>query len=137
MMAMMGRSGGTKHTDVMSLFQGLRCLRCGELHPKDTRLSRCPICAGLLDPEYDYAALLQTFDWDSSRQGQRSIWRWRTLLPVEDDRFQVTLGEGDTPLVHCPHLGAKLGLDRLFVKNDGLNPTGSLKYRSIAVGIAK
>jgi threonine synthase len=137
MTAMTGPGRGTKYKDVMSLLQGLRCLRCGELHPKNTRLSRCPTCAGLLDPEYDYAGLLQTFDWNSFRHGQRSIWRWRTLLPLEDDRFQVTLGEGDTPLVHCPRLGAQLGLDRLFVKNDGLNPTGSLKDRSIAVGIAK
>jgi threonine synthase len=119
------------------LFSGLRCLRCGELHAKESRFPRCPSCAGLLDPDYDYAALATAGDWPPLGAETRSIWRWHQLLPVADEHCRVTLGEGDTPLVHCRRLGASLGLDRLFVKNDGLNPTGSLKDRSTAVGVAK
>jgi len=67
----------------------------------------------------------------------RSIWRWRELLPIEDDRCVVSLGEGGTPLVSSVHVGPALGLARLHILNDGANPTGSLKDRGMAVVASK
>jgi threonine synthase len=64
------------------------------------------------------------------------ISRWRELLPVGADTPDVTLGEGDTPLVHAPRLSGRLGLE-LHLKVEGANPTGSFKDRGMAVAVAK
>jgi threonine synthase len=65
------------------------------------------------------------------------LWRYRELLPVREDRHVTTLGEGWTPLWHAPRYGARIGLDRLMVKDEGLVPTGSFKARGAAVGVSR
>ncbi|MEO5579320.1 MAG: threonine synthase, partial [Gemmatimonadaceae bacterium] len=67
------------------------------------------------------------------------MWRYREVLPVEIDDDIVSLGEGFTPLLHAWRLGATLGMRRLFLKDESLNPTGSFKARgmSTAVSMAK
>lgn len=67
----------------------------------------------------------------------RGLWRWRQLLPVRDRAYEVTLGEGDTPLLDAPRLGQVLGAPRLAVKAERLNPTGSFKARGMAVAVAR
>src|SRR5262249_31153819 len=59
------------------------------------------------------------------------------LLPVRDPHYQITLGEGETPLIPAPRLGARLGLDKLFIKDEGVNPTGSFKARGMAVAVSR
>jgi threonine synthase len=68
-----------------------------------------------------------------------SLWRYRELLPLPADVEPVTLGEGMTPLLHCPRLGRQLGLSRLYVKDESQLPTGSFKSRGMtaAVSLAK
>ena len=68
-----------------------------------------------------------------------TLWRYRELLPLPLDQKPVTLGEGMTPLLHCPHLGKQLGLSQLFVKDESQLPTGSFKSRGMtaAVSMAK
>jgi threonine synthase len=65
------------------------------------------------------------------------MWRWKELLPVLDDDYMLTLGEGDTPLLPARRLGAELGLSRLFIKEEGRNPTGSFKARGLAAAVSK
>jgi threonine synthase len=65
------------------------------------------------------------------------MWRYREMLPIFDGESPVTLGEGFTPLVHAPALGAKLGLQRLFVKDESLNPTNSFKARGQSAAITR
>jgi threonine synthase len=65
-----------------------------------------------------------------------SIWRYRMLLPLPFDRQAVTLGEGFTPLLHCPRLGNQLGLGKLLIKDEGQLPTGSFKSRGMAVAVS-
>jgi threonine synthase len=65
-----------------------------------------------------------------------SLWRYRELLPLPLDAEPVTLGEGLTPLLPCPRLGAALGLRRLFVKDESQLPTGSFKSRGMAVAVS-
>jgi threonine synthase len=67
----------------------------------------------------------------------RSIWRWLDFFPVEDRSCIVSLGEGSTPLIAATRLGGRLGIRRLYLKNDTVLPTGSLKDRSNSVGISK
>ena len=68
-----------------------------------------------------------------------SLWRYREFLPLPFDQEPVTLGEGMTPLLPCPRLGAELGLSRLFIKDESQLPTGSFKSRgmTMAVSLAK
>jgi threonine synthase len=65
-----------------------------------------------------------------------SLWRYRELLPLPLDVEPVTLGEGMTPLLHCPRLGKQLGLSRLFVKDESQLPTGSFKSRGMAAAVS-
>ena len=66
----------------------------------------------------------------------RSIWRWFEFFPLADRSHIVSLGEGDTPLLHAARLGKKLGIANLYLKNDTVLPTGSLKDRSNSVGLS-
>src|SRR3954447_11824406 len=83
------------------------------------------------------APLLARYDLDAARGWSRdslagrepNMWRYRELLPLFDGETPVTLGEGFTPLFHARALGATLGLERLFIKDESLNPTNSFKAR--------
>lgn len=121
----------------MTYFTGLKCTRCAASYGRGLPAFLCPQCGGLLDPQYDYEALARHFDKAklSSRDG--SIWRWRELLPVEDGAQIVSLGEGGTPLLRCDRLAAAVGVREIYIKNDTLNPTGSLKDRSVAIAATK
>ena len=68
---------------------------------------------------------------------ERSLFRWWPFLPIADRTCVISLGEGDTPLLHAGRLGTRLGFQRLYLKNDTVLPTGSLKDRSNAVGVSK
>lgn len=121
----------------MSSLVSLTCVKCGWDVPKTTTLLRCPQCQGLLDPRYDYDSVRSALTWETVGRRPRSIWRWRELLPIDDERCIVSLGEGDTPLVPSHRVGPTLGIKNLYIMNDGMNPTGSLKDRSMAVVTSK
>jgi len=76
-------------------------------------------------------------DFDAMRQSRdQSIWRWFDFFPVADRSSIVSLGEGNTPLINAKRLGERLGVPHLYLKNDTVLPTGSLKDRSNSVGIS-
>jgi threonine synthase len=99
-----------------------------------------------LDPS-DQRPLLARYDLQAAgraltREGlggrmSGGLWRWRELLPVRGWDFVTYLGEGATPLQPVPRAGAMLGLDRLWVKRESLNPTGSFKARGMAVAVSR
>jgi threonine synthase len=113
----------------------IHCARCERIVADATPTTYCPGCGGVLDVELDLAAIPRGLA-DEIRRRPRGLWRWRELLPIADPSAIVSLGEGDTPLVPCPRLGAEIGLERVFVKNDTLLPTGSLKDRSVTVALS-
>src|SRR2546427_12257753 len=118
----------------MAKLLGLRCRECGaEFELQATHV--CEMCFGPLDVVYDEAALKKVVSRQRIEQGPASMWRYRDLLPVEDDTPLVTLGEGFTPLVKAGRLGARLGLRNLYLKNDSMNPTHSVKNRVVSVAI--
>jgi threonine synthase len=76
-------------------------------------------------------------EFEAMRQSRdRSIWRWFDFFPVEHRSSIVSLGEGDTPLIRAARLGEKIGIHNLYLKNDTILPTGSLKDRSNSVGLS-
>ena len=119
----------------MAKLLGLRCRECGaEYELQATHV--CEMCFGPLDVIYDQAALKKVVSRQRIEQGPASMWRYRDLLPVEDDTPVVTLGEGFTPLVKAERLGEELGLRNLYLKNDSMNPTNSFKDRVVSVAIS-
>lgn len=87
--------------------------------------------------QYDLEAARRDLDRDAFRLRPRGMWRWHELLPVHEPENCIYLGEGDTPLLRLPRLGAQLGLSNLFVKDESLNPTGSFKARGLAAAVSK
>ena len=65
------------------------------------------------------------------------MWRYRELLPLFDGEEPVSLGEGFTPLFHAQRLGAAIGLDRLYIKDESLNPTNSFKARGQSAAVTR
>src|SRR5947208_16912069 len=110
----------------------LQCFDCHTQFPPQTTNYRCEKCGGVL--EVIFRISRRKVPW--TKRGL-SVWRYRELLPVDNDRFITTLAEGGTVLLHCTRLGRELGLKRLYVKNEGENPTGSFKDRGMTVALSK
>ena len=119
---------------------GLQCLRCRELFPAGLHFAGCPRCrdAGVtvnLTVKLDLTGLAHSPAGQlSDPDAPRGVWRFRKLLPVAGQR-PVTLGEGATPLVHLERLGRRLGLSRLYAKDESRNPTWSYKDRLCSVAV--
>ncbi len=120
----------------MSFVTGLSCRECGRKYPKRP-IAGCQECFAPLKVEYDYEAIAKVLTRDVIRSRNNSIWRYRELLPIDDDP-QIGLDTGGTPLVRAERLGRAIGIDELYVKNDSVNfPTLSFKDRVTAVAINK
>lgn len=119
----------------MGLKSLLKCINCGAVYPHEV-LYTCKGCGDLLTIEYDFGDLPSNI-LDKWRERTISVWRYRELLPIEDYSKIVTLNEGGTPLHVCSNLARSLGIKDLYVKNEGLNPTGSFKDRGMTVGVTK
>lgn len=115
---------------------GLKCLVCGTVFPHGN-LFTCQKCGpeGILDVQYDYSGL----DWKSGAPDPAApgIWRYRELLPVSPDLHLPHLQIGATPVYDLPRLARHVGIRKLFLKDDGRNPTNSFKDRASAVGVMK
>src|SRR5262245_55215609 len=85
---------------------------------------------------YDLAKVRQAVKPDDFRTRPPSLWRYWELLPLPVDEAPVTLGEGMTPLLPCPHLGRELGLQKLWIKDEAQLPTGSFKSRGMTMAIS-
>src|SRR5579872_204265 len=114
---------------------GLRCRECQRPFPAEA-LHVCDYCFGPLEVAYDYERIAATLTRESIEAGPRTIWRYRDLLPVDDER-PVDLGAGFTPLHRADRLAAELGLGELWIKDDTANPTGSFKDRVVSVALTK
>ena len=119
----------------MGILNSLRCPKCGHEAVSPTAF-QCVECRSIMETQVDIHHLTRS-DFETMRQSRdRSIWRWFDFFPVEKRSSIVSLGEGDTPLIAARRLGEKLGIPDLYLKNDTVLPTGSLKDRSNSVGIS-
>ena len=119
-----------------------KCVKCGKEYPATPDITTCE-CGGILDIVYDYDYTCSLRSSVSSRKEMlaarkdMTMWRYRELLPIEEETENTPLRVGNTPLYEEPRLAEMLGLGHLYVKDDGLNPTSSLKDRASAMAVAK
>src|ERR1700690_353280 len=99
----------------MSYLIDLQCPECGETFSAEIVQTYCHKCNGPLLARYDLARAAAELDRTAISRRPRGMWRWRELLPVRDVANEVSLGEGDSPLLTAPRLGAGLGLAHLFI----------------------
>ena len=114
-----------------------RCVKCGKTYEAVPDLTTCE-CGGILDIVYDYDYIKSVFTKETLKNRQNfTMWRYRELLPVEDTTPDPPLRVGWSPLYAADRLAEQLGIAKLYVKDDGLNPTASLKDRASAMAVAK
>src|SRR5512141_834691 len=118
---------------------GLRCVFCGwEFSVRAGHT--CPRCgiAGILDVEYDYPRIAKSLTRKKlAARDDRSHWRYRELLPISARTQLPALAVGWTPIVAAERLARHIGIRELLIKDDGRNPTASLKDRASSVGVVK
>ena len=121
----------------MSYFTHLECSEpCGAGHYDPRVEQHLCTCGAPLLARYDLAAA-KAWKKESLAGRAPNMWRYRELMPLLDGQEPLTLGEGWTPLIHAKRLGSSLGLSRLFVKDESLNPTNSFKARGLAAAVTK
>lgn len=120
-----------------SYYARLTCSQCERTFDHTQPQTFCPECKAPLLAGYDLAALRADVPRDEILRRRRGMWRWHELLPVFDQAHIASLGEGDAPLLPAPRLGAELGLARLFIKDESLNPTGTFKARGLSAAVSK
>jgi len=124
----------------MTNVAGLRCVVCGTTYPADFAGYVCPDHGneGILDVEYDYNRIGETFTKESlAANPDRTMWRYRPLLPIADDATVPPLTVGGTPMYDAPALADEVGVARVWVKDEGREPTASLKDRASAMAVVK
>lgn len=116
----------------------LKCSVCEREYAPDAVPYTCPVCGdvGTLDVLYDYERLRGEIERDTPRS-DRSMWRWRDLLPLKPETVVPPLRVGGTPMFRSQRLEADLCVGEAWLKDDGQNPTGSLKDRASALIVAR
>src|SRR6202451_4271272 len=109
----------------------LECSKCGEKYSHAKLQNLCQ-CGGPLLARYDLAKAARTLTREALRSRAANMWRYAEVLPA---REVVSLGEGMTPVIRARRLGARMGLEALYVKDEGLNPTGSFKARGLSAAV--
>jgi threonine synthase len=112
---------------------GLRCIHCGAVRRPEPTVTLCT-CGGLHDVEFDYERIAARVPRPA---GPVDHWSWLPFLPLDPKLPRPALRVGGTPLYRAERLGRDLGLGALWIKEEGLNPTGSSKDRASAVGVVK
>ncbi len=122
---------------MFSYIDHLECTQCGKTYPHDqvSKVSQC--CGKVLFARYDLPRLRREGSRDVFASRDSNMWRFSELMPVTEHDHIVTLGEGATPLMAATNLQKKLGLKSLYIKEEGLNPTGTFKARGISAAVSK
>jgi threonine synthase len=119
----------------MTTLTHLECGACGERYDPGEPRNLCR-CGGTLLARYDLETARQSWSREWIRNGPSSMWRYTPVLPVLHPASIVTLGEGMTPLVRAARLGERVGAANLWIKDEGLNPTGTFKARGLACAVS-
>ena len=114
----------------------LECSLCGVSYNPREPMRLCPDDGKPLLARYDLAAAAKTMRPESMSARQPDMWRYGEVMPVENPDSVITLGEGFTPLMNARRLGEALGMNALYIKDEGVNPTGSFKARGLSAAVS-
>jgi threonine synthase len=114
----------------------LSCPKCSATYESEHLIQVCKCGAPLL-VEYDLEKIRAVFRKEMLKDRPPTLWRYRELLPVKEEKNIVSLGEGMTPLLPLKRLGPKLEMFNLYLKDEGIIPTGTFKARGAAVGVSR
>ena len=120
-----------------SYLSHLECTETGETYSADEPHSLSPAAQKVLYPRYDLEAAKRDVDRNSLAKRVPSIWRFFELMPVRDEASIVSIGEGGTPMLRARRLEAAHEAKTLFIKDEGMNPTGSFKARGLSAAVSK
>lgn len=112
--------------------EGLRCKECGESYEPGLK-NTCEKCFGPLEVDYTW----EKINREEIEKGPKSIWRYKKLLPVDDDTSPIDIGTGFHQLQKADELAEKLGIKDLYILNDSVNPSFSFKDRVTSVAVTK
>lgn len=119
-----------------SFISYLECGCCGKTHDPAQEQHLCS-CGSPLLVRYDLKRVENAVKKEDLMMREASIWRYKEFLPVEDPSHAVTMGEGWTPVLPLPRWGKKRGFNRVYLKDEGRNPTGTFKCRGASVGVSR
>ncbi len=115
----------------------LECGLCAKQLTADNLWNLCPDCGKPLLARYDLEAVGRSVQPADFISRSPDMWRYREVLPVRDDKYRLTLGEGFTPLHLAVRLGREFDFAGLYIKDEGLNPTGSFKARGLSAAVSR
>ncbi len=124
-------------TNTLSTLTHLECSKTGTTYPADRPMNLSPASGRPLLARYDLARAAQTLTKAALKQREQNLWRYEEVLPAQDRSAMLQLGEGWTPLTHARRLSVHLGVSHLWIKDEGLNPTGSFKARGLALAVSR
>jgi len=119
----------------MTTLTHLECSLCGTRHEAGQAWNLCA-CGGPLLVRYDLEKARQSWSREWIASGPSSMWRYAPVLPVSKPASIVSLGEGWTPLIRATNFGSRIGASQLWVKDEGVNPTGTFKARGLACAVS-
>jgi threonine synthase len=119
----------------MSTITNLECSVCGK-HYEAGRIHNLCTCGGPLLVRYDLVAARQSWNREALANAPKTMWRYAPVLPPRAEGSIVSLGEGMTPLIRTKRLGERCGAHDLWVKDEGVNPTGSFKARGLSCAVS-
>lgn len=115
----------------------LECGACGQTYDAGQLMNLCPACAKPLLARYDLQKAAQTLTPAALKERRPTLWRYEEVLPVLQDQYILSLGEGWTPLLCAERLGAHIGCPNTYIKDEALNPTGSFKARGLSLAVSR
>ena len=122
-----------------SMFSHIECTSCKKIFSKDEILKLCPVpdCGKVLFPKYDLNIEKSRRSINDLKNREPNMWRYKEFLPVNYEENIISLGEGFTPILDAKNLASNLGIKKLLIKDESLNPTSSFKARGLSAAVSK
>lgn len=121
----------------MSYLTHLECAYCGKVHDAGLLQNLCTDCSKPLLARYDFDGVKKILTKELLSDRPANLWRYSEVLPVENAENQLCLGEGFTPLIKAHRLSQSVNFENLYIKDEGMNPTGSFKARGLGVAVSR
>jgi len=121
----------------MNFFSHLECGYCSKTYEADKLWNLCPECSKPLLARYDLVSAKEKFSTEDLKNREPNLWRYYEVLPVKEEKFILSLGEGFSPLFKAVRLGSEINYSNLYIKDEGLNPTTSFKARGLSVAVSR